>query len=54
MKQSDVAYIKAMLWGIAGICQGSELPDPMFWIIVLNIFLYGIEFVFYKYKENSE
>ena len=54
MKQSDVAYIKAMLWGIAGICQGSELPDLMFWIIILNIFLYGIEFVFYRYKENSE
>ena len=54
MRNSDVAYIKAMLWGIAGICQGFELPDPMFWMVILNIFFYGIEFVFYRYKENGE
>lgn len=54
MQKSDVAYIKAMLWGIVGICRGPELPDVMFWIIILNTLLYGIEFVFCKYKENGE
>jgi hypothetical protein len=54
MQKSDIAYIKAMLWGIVGVCQGSELPEAMSWIIILNIFLYGIEFAFYRYKENSE
>lgn len=54
MEKSDVAYIKAMLWGIFGVCQGSELPDPIFWITILYIFLYGIEFLFYKYKETGE
>lgn len=54
MRNSDIAYIKAILWGIIGVCQGSELPDPIFWIITLNILFYGIESAFYKYKENSE
>lgn len=58
MQNSDVAYIKAMLWGIIGsivdVCQDPKLPDPMFWIITLNILFYGIESAFYKYKENSE
>ena len=54
MRNSDVAYVKAMLWGIIGICQDFELSDPMFWIIILYIFLYGIEFLFYRYKELTE
>lgn len=54
MRNSDIAYIKTMLWGIIGVCQGSEMPDPMFLIVVLSILLYSIEFAFYKYKENSE
>jgi hypothetical protein len=54
MQNSDVAYIKAMLWGIICVCRGSELPDLLFWIILFNILCYGIEFVFYKYKENGE
>ncbi len=54
MRNSDVAYIKAMLWGIIGVCQSSELSDPMFWIVILYIFLYGVEFLFYRYKENGE
>lgn len=37
MQDSDIAYIKAMLWGIFGVCQGSELPDLMFWIAMLYI-----------------
>lgn len=53
MRNSDVAYIKAMLWGIVGVCQ-DELPDPIFWIVVVNILFYGLEFAFYKYKENGE
>ncbi len=54
MRNSDVAYIKGMLWGIIGVCQGSELPDLMFWLVVLNLLFCGIEFVFYRYKENGE
>lgn len=54
MRDSDAAYIKTMLWGIIGVCRGSEMPDPMFWIVILNILLYGIECAFYKYKENGE
>jgi hypothetical protein len=53
VQNSDIAYIKAMLWGIVGVCRGPELPDPLFWIIFLNILFYGIEFVFCKYKENN-
>lgn len=54
MRNSDAAYIKVMLWGIIGLCQGPELPSPMFWIVILNILLYSIEFVFCKYNENGE
>lgn len=54
MEKSDVAYIKALLWGLIGIYQSSELSNPMFWITILYIFLYGIEFIFYKYKETGE
>jgi len=54
MEKSDVAYIKALLWGIVGVCQGSELSDSMFCIVMLNILLYAIEFGFYKYKENGK
>jgi hypothetical protein len=54
MQDSDVAYIKAMLWGILGVCQGSELSDPMFWMIFLNVLLYGFGFIFYRWKENGE
>lgn len=54
MRNSDVAYIKAILWGIIGVCRKPEIPDPMFWMVVLNILFYGIESAFYKYKENSE
>lgn len=54
MRNSDIAYIKAILWGIIGVCRGPEIPDPMLWIVTLNILFYGIESAFYKYKENSE
>lgn len=54
MKQSDVAYIKAMLWGIFCICRNAELSEPIFWIAFCYMLFYGIEFIFYRIKENNE
>ena len=54
MRNSDVAYIKAILWGIVGVCRGPEIPDPIFWMVVFNTLFYGIESAFYRYKENGK
>lgn len=54
MKQSDAAYIKAILWIIAGVCRHAELSEPVFWIIMLNILFYSVAYIFYKSKEIDE
>ena len=55
MRDSDVAYIKAMLWGIVGILyKESGLLDPIFWMSLFYILVYGFEFIFYRLKENGE
>lgn len=53
MQKSDVAYIKAMLWGIIST-QYSVLTDATFWIAILNIVFYGIQFIYYRYMEEGE
>lgn len=56
MQKSDVAYIKAMLWGIVSIqcCQYSELSDVTFWITIANIVFYGMQFIYYGYIVGEE
>ena len=53
MEKSDVAYIKALLWGIAGLCRNADLPDPIFWLMVFYMVYYGLEFVHYKLREEN-
>ena len=53
MQKSDVAYIKAMLWAIIST-QYSILADVTFWIVVLNIVFYSMQFIYYKYMEEGE